>query len=335
MALTRAPDSLLQFMSRFFIIMLAILGEFNFSKYFKLKSKIFLTVCIVHCACIFCLELMDTIVTTSATFLNPTDVGVFYKTEYTFFKIHRLFNVCYVLVLSFHPQGFSKISDSLISRKRLVSTEFKKYNIILVTTCFLYMSINISIMLFITLNSDIDESIERHFPSSLNNKSRILKAYVLTMHFFVKPMGSLLFHSLFFTLIATLYCKFRSFKEDIEQTVIKDKKFQNVETLTRFEIEYEQLTKITKDTQNLFSLYLGVNIIAWMFMACGILYDSLTNHTTGYDTYIIVNILHVMITLLVCSLVNSEVMQCTWYIILYFRLTLLIVIAFRLKLTPS
>ena len=308
MAPARAPDSLLQFMSRFFIIILAILGEFNFSKHFKLKSKILLTVCIVHCACRFGLELVDTVVTISIMFLYATDVGVLYQTEYTFFRIHRLFNMCYILALSFHPQGFSKISDSLISRKRLVLTQFKKCSIILVATCFLYMSINISVMLFIAINSDIDKLIDRHFPSSLNNKSWTLKVYLLTMHFFVTPITTLLFHSLFFTLTATLYCKFRNFKQDIEQTVIKDKKLQNIETLTHLEIEYEQLTKITKDTQNLFSLYLGVNIIAWMFMTCGTLYVSLKKYTTGYDTYIIIYILHVMTTLLVCSLVNSEVM---------------------------
>ena len=310
---TMAPDSLLQSTSRFFIIMLALLGVFNFSIYFKFKSKIVLVFSIIYCTYALSIELTDAIVTISTMFLYPNDVSVFYKTQFTFFRIHRLFNVCYVLVLSFHPKGFSKISDSLMKRSQ---TESKKYNAVLIAMCFMNVSIKLSIMVFVALISDIDEATERHFQSYLNKKDWTLKLYVLIMHFCVMPVAILLFHSLYFTLTATLFCKFRSFNQNIEQAVIKDKILQNVEALTQLENEYEQLTDITKDFQKYFSLYLGVNTMYWMFMACGILYDSLTKHTTGYDTYIVLHILQTMVTLLVCSLVNSEVMQCVWYIMI-------------------
>ena len=88
---------------------------------------------------------------------------------------------------------------------------------------------------------------------------------------------------------------------------MKDEIPQDETTLMQLENDFGYLTGIIVHLNNMFSVYLGVNLFVWMFMTCAILYDSLTGTTTGYDAYIGLYILNIMSTLLVCSLVNGEV----------------------------
>ncbi len=295
-----------------FTLLLAMLGQFSLNTHFNRTSKILLAAGVVWSFCRVGVDVINYSMT-GYSILNHAHVYPIEKFGYVWLCAYRLMNTLYCLVMSFHPEGFHLLFQNLDKLNKFdhicVTGNRKIAKLVLVAMYALFFFPSLFMLTFTGIHIDYEAFVDKHWYLMDIRYSMGFKVFIYGVVFQIIPCSFLLFHFLLVVAMLTILDKFHRFNQQLTILIKADNHIQN--QIPNIEKQFHELQCVLENFTNKFSVVISVDICYWMATICGMLYAISFKVTYGYDLYVAVYLLQLVMILLCCCLLNSEVRQCT------------------------
>ncbi len=292
---------------RVLAVMLGAAGSYSLSTCFNSTSRLLKAVSGFWCVCRVVLDISVVIINSWSVFTHQ-DRNFVYLFENLLFNVYCLFNTCYCVVLSLHPDGFIKMAKNL-ERTCTQGVERTWSHVVLaVVVHVLHYIPCVTIVTHIAFSMQYDAYVDNVWAVIEQRSTTAFRVFIFVVVFQMIPVALFTFHFMFILLVISIFVKFHTFHMSVvDQVNLSHQHPLKHEALQSFEDQFSKLSTLLEHFNEKFSVFLGVNISVWMVMVCAVLYVIAVKASTGYDLVVVLYGLQLLVALYCCSLLNHEV----------------------------